>query len=80
MAAGGSRRRFLCAPGAKSLQVLCSAVQCSGGLVRPMDAFEARSRGWLSNFVSCQGSMAVRRARNVNPKQPDFFRLAVVRH
>ena len=31
------------ASGAKSLQVLCSAVQCSGGLARRMDAFEARS-------------------------------------
>ena len=41
------------ASGAKSLQVLCSAVQCSGGLARRMDAFEARSRGWRSNFVAC---------------------------
>ena len=61
------------ASGAKSLQVLCSAVQCSGGLVRPMDAFEARSRGWLSNFVSCQGSMAVRRARTSIQKARSFF-------
>ena len=38
------------ASGAKSLQVLCSAVQCSGGLARRMDAFEARSRGWVSDL------------------------------
>ena len=50
MAAGGSRRRFLCVLEPKSLQVLSSAVQCSSGLVRPLDAFEARSRGWVSNL------------------------------
>ena len=53
MAAGGPRRRFLCVLEPKSLQVLSSAVQCSGGLARRMDAFEARSRGWRSNFVAC---------------------------
>ena len=39
VAAGVSRRRFLCVLEPKSLQVLSSAVQCSGGLARRMDAF-----------------------------------------
>ena len=70
--AGGSFRCY----GLPEPKIPCSAVECSGGLVRPMDALEARSRCWLSNcglpkFLAC-----LRRARNVGAKVQIFLRLA----
>ena len=77
MAAGGSRRRFLCVLEPESLQVLSSAVQCSGDLVRPLDAFEARSRGWRSNFVACLSPMAYVLLETSGSNSDFFLQLAV---